>query len=331
MTLNDPEQQSRRTFDSATFKNMNNTSQKQLSKKTKFSKLGRHHQQFRSPCLLTLVALVLIFGTVSLSSFQIPTVSGFSQKILNTISNEFESLSLHKPCATLKEPGQNKKYYDDEEVFETLRQSNLKAGKLPIEMMKRATSNSTNPIEELQTAPLNTPTSMTSTTLIPSKTTDSTTSSTPPSISSPTSQVTSLSSGSSSRSLSTVITTVISTLMTEKSSLSLSETSSELQESTSLTEITSGNDLSTSTPDSTSLSTTTRARQTIYTTTLPNGSLSTLTSTTIVQTAVEQTNSMSATKTKETAGLQTNVAQKIQHVPFGQLIGIIAIFIANAP
>ncbi|RKF64656.1 hypothetical protein OnM2_017078 [Erysiphe neolycopersici] len=297
MTFNDPVQQSRQTFDSATLKNMKSPGQKQLSRKIKFSKLGRHYQLYRSPCLLSLIALTLIFGMISMSSVQIRTIAGFPQEILNTISKEFESLSFSEPSARLKEHSQIKKNYDNEEVFGTLRQSNHKAGRLPIEIMKRATSNGTNPIEELQTAPFNSPT-----TLNPPKT-DGTTFSTLSSVSSPNSQVTSLSTGSSSRYLSTVITTVISTLVTEKSSLSLSGISTGSQEFITLTETTSGNDLLTSTPDHTSPSTITRARQTTYTTTLPNGSLSTLTSITIVQTAVEQTNSMSPTKTKETAGL----------------------------
>lgn len=235
MTFKDPEQQSRQTFDSATLKNMSNASQKQFSKKTKLSKLERLRQLLRSPCFMALIALTLIFGMVSISSAPIRTVIGFPQEILNSLSYELKSLSLNGPCTNLKEPRLNKKYHDNEEAFGTLRQSNLKAGRLPIEMMKRATSNGTNLIEELQTAPLNSPT-----TLTPPKT-DGTTSSTPSSVSSPASQATSISTGSSSRSLSTVITTVISTLMTEKSSLSLPDASTGSQEFTTLTEINSGN------------------------------------------------------------------------------------------
>ncbi|KAI6248451.1 hypothetical protein HI914_03152 [Erysiphe necator] len=323
MTSNDPEKFCHQTLGSPSPpKNMKTSKPKYLSKKIRCFDLCRL-QPFWSSCfLLALIGFTIVLGTMSISPARIRAAASFPREVVKILFNEIEPLSLHLPCTRLKRSSLDKREHDDEEFLDTLRQTDLKAGRLPIDM-KLSKSNITNAVEELQTAPFNSPSSMTSTSFS-APATESTASPATSHVSSSTSRVTSLSTGPFGPSLSSVISTVI----IETSSLSSLESTQGSPELTTLTGKFSDHDLLTPTSDSTPPLTTTRARQTIYTTTLPNGGLSTLTSTTIIQTDVEQTNALSATKTRGTAGLQTNVAKKI-YVPLGKLIGIIGIIIAN--
>ncbi|TQS34773.1 hypothetical protein Golomagni_04832 [Golovinomyces magnicellulatus] len=304
-----------------------NVNQQIPSKKSRLFRSRNHHPVWLTCLLLIFFTLVLSLGVASVTSTQLLKLPNFAyqeildlKKIIKITRYSF----LNTPCEIPDEKGQRDRYQDDSIFTDIYKLSNLNAGRHSMDLIKRATSNRTGVAEELQTAPVNTPITVTSTVSISPVSTSATSAITETQTPHATTQMTSPTSNSSVSASSSAV----NILTSKPSSTISSESAAVSQILTTLTGGSQDNDIPTSTKKGSapSIVRTVSTRETIYTTTLPNGALSTSTSTTIVQVETDESSPTGASKTKTPAGLQTNIAQWTKSIPLkSKAIGFISI------
>ncbi|RKF83014.1 hypothetical protein GcM3_018018 [Golovinomyces cichoracearum] len=297
------------------------------SKKSRLFRSRNHRPVWLTCLLLIFFTLALSLGLASVASTQLFKFPNFAYKEildLRRIISSTISSTPNTPCKFLYEKSLSKRYHDDSLFADVNIFSNLNAGRHSMEMIKRATSNLTGVAEELLTAPLNTPVTVTSTVSIPPVSTHATSATTETQTPHATSQM----SPPASNAPVSVTSSAVNILTSKPSSTISSESVAASQVLITSTGGSPDDDIPTSTKKGSSPSVvrTVSTRETIYTTTLPNGALSTSTSTTIVQVETEESSPTGATKTKTPAGLQTNIAQWTKFIPLkSKAIGVISI------
>ncbi|RKF78119.1 hypothetical protein GcM1_214055 [Golovinomyces cichoracearum] len=299
----------------------------QTSKKSRLFRSRNHRPVWLTCLLLIFFTLVLSLRLASVTSTQLFKFPNFSYKEIldfRRIISSTRSSTPNTPCKFIYEKSLSKRYHDDSLFSDVHRLSKLDAGRHSMEMIKRATLNLTGVAEELPTAPVNILVTVSSTVSIPPASTQVTATTTETQIPHATSQISSPASNTPASATSSAVIILTSKL----SSTISSESAAVSQVLITSTGGSQDDDTPTSTKKGSSPSVvrTVSTRETIYTTTLPNGALSTSTSTTIVQVETEESSPTGATKTKSPAGLQTNNAQWTKSIPLkSKAIGVISI------